>query len=70
MILEAIRERAWLPEQIEGVSSKYTLEGSPPQLQDVPEWIDRGIERKVMAAKPTGPTALATAYQKAKNRAA
>ena len=31
-VLAAAR-RGWLPEQIEGVSSKYALEGHPPPLE-------------------------------------
>ncbi len=41
VILEAVRERAWLPEQIEGVSSKYALEDDPPPLEGVEPWMDR-----------------------------
>ncbi len=33
-IMEAVR-LGWLPEQIEGVSSKYALEGHPPPLESV-----------------------------------
>ncbi len=40
VILEAVRERAWLPEQIEGVSSKYTLESHPPPLEGFEPWMD------------------------------
>ena len=39
VILETVR-LGWLPEQIEGVSSKHALEGQPPPLEDVSEWID------------------------------
>ncbi len=41
VILEAVRERAWLPEQIEGVSSRYALEDHPPSLAGVEPWMDR-----------------------------
>ena len=43
------RGRGWLPEQIEVVSSKYALEGNPPPLEDVPEWIDILIEKQCRA---------------------
>lgn len=39
VILEAVR-RAWLPEDIESVSSKYALEGNPPPLEGVESWMD------------------------------
>ena len=67
-ILEAIRERAWLPEDIEGVSSKYALEGNPPELVGVEPWVDAAIERRAKAkarAKATGDTATAEAYKQA-----
>lgn len=40
-ILEAIRERAWLPEQIEGVESRYALENHPPPPEGVEPWMDQ-----------------------------
>jgi hypothetical protein len=39
-ILEAVR-RGWLPEQIEGVSSKYRLEDHPPLCVEIRATIDR-----------------------------
>ena len=59
----------WVPEQIEGVSSKYALEGHPPPLEDVPEWIDILVAKQCKAKANSGPTALAMAYRKAKDRA-
>ncbi len=41
VILEAIREHAWLPEQIEGVSSQYRLEDHPPLCTEIVEAIER-----------------------------
>ncbi len=61
------RGRGWLPEQIEGVESKYALEGNPPPLEDVLEWIDVLIAKQCRAK---GDTTMATAYRKAKRRAA
>jgi hypothetical protein len=55
-----------LPEQIEGVSSKYALEGQPPPLEDVPEWTDILIAKRTKARAKSGPTALAVAFNKAK----
>ncbi len=73
MILEAIRERVWLPEQIEKVTSRYALEGGPLPLEGVEPWIDRAIDRRAKAlvakAKPST-TALAAAYRKARDRVA
>ena len=66
VILEIVR-RGWLPEQIEGVSSKYALEYRPPPLEDVPEWIDVLITKQCRAK---GDTAMAVAFNKAKDRAA
>lgn len=60
VVLEAIRERAWLPEQIVRVTSRYALEGKPPPLEGVPDWIDARIKAK------TGPTALPVAFDTAK----
>ena len=60
-ILETVR-RGWLPEQIEAVSSKYRLEGNPPELVGV-EWIDAKIDRRVKAM------ATATAYRGEKTAA-
>ena len=71
-ILEAVR-RGWLPEQVEGVESKYALEGNPPELVGVEPWVDAAIEKRAKAkarAKVTGDTAMSAAYQKAKRRAA
>ncbi len=71
VILEAIRRGPWLPEQIEGVSSKYALEGNPPELVGVEPWVDAAIEKRAKAkARAKGDTAMAAAYQKAKRRAA
>ena len=39
-----------VPEQIEWVESRYALEGLPPRLKGVPDWIDRAIDKKVKAA--------------------
>jgi hypothetical protein len=47
-ILEAVR-LDWLPEQIEGVSSKYALECHPPPFEDVPEWMDVLIAKRAKA---------------------
>jgi len=64
-----------LPEQIEGISSKYALEGHPPPLEDVPEWIDILIAKqcraKARAKGKSNPTAmaLALAFQEAKTAA-
>ena len=41
VILEAIREHAWLPEQIEGVSSQYHLEDHPPLCTEIVGAIER-----------------------------
>ena len=60
VILKAIRERAWLPEQIVKVTSRYALEGKPPPLEGVPDWIDARIKAQ------TGPTTLAVALYKAR----
>ena len=68
-ILEAIR-RGWLPEQVEGVSSKYALEGHPSPLEDVPEWIDMLIAKQCRAKAWAKDSAMALAYRKVKNRAA
>ena len=62
-ILVAVR-RGWLPEQIEGVTSKYALEDDPPPLEGVPDWVDAKIDRAVKGK--SGPTALAVAFHKAK----
>ncbi len=73
VILEAVRERAWLPEQIEGVSSKYALENHPPPLEGVESWVDAKIDRKAKGTartKAKGETNMAAACQKARNRAA
>ncbi len=69
VILETVR-RGWLPEQIEGVSSKYALEGHPPPLEDVFEWIDVLIAKQCKAKARAKDTAMVTAYRKAKARAA
>ncbi len=69
VILEAIRRGPWLPEQIEGVESKYALEGIPPELVGVEPWVDAAIEKRAKA-RAKGDTAMAAAYQKAKRRAA
>ena len=69
VILEAVR-RSWLPEQIEGVSSKYVLEGHPPPLEDVLDWIDILIAKQCRAEARAKDTAMALAFGKAKNRAA
>ena len=55
MILEVIRDRVWLPEDIEAISSKYALEGHPPPLEGVPEWIDAKIRREHDAAPKRTP---------------
>ncbi len=68
-ILEAVR-RGWLPEDIEGVSSKYALEGSPPPLEDVFEWVDILVAKQCKAKARAKDTAMVTAYRKAKARAA
>ena len=39
-ILEVVR-RGWLPEQVEGVSSKYRLEGHPPLCAEIHQGIER-----------------------------
>ena len=71
VIPEAIRERAWLPEQIEVARSKYQLEDEPPQLEAVFEWIDILIAKRCKAkARAKGDTAMAVAFNKAKDRAA
>jgi len=44
-ILEAVR-RGWLLEDIGGVSSRYALEGNPPPLEGVPDWLDAKIKAK------------------------
>ena len=69
VILDAVR-RGWLSEQIEGVSSKYALEGHPPPLEDVPEWIDILIAKQCKSTARAKDTAMALAYREAKNRAA
>jgi hypothetical protein len=48
-ILEAIRERGWLPEQFGNVKSRYDLQGLPPMLTGVPAYIDAKMENKVWA---------------------
>ncbi len=48
VILEAVRERAWLPAQIEEVTSKYQLEDDPPELVGVEPWFDAAIDRKAI----------------------
>ena len=65
-ILKAIRRGPWLPDQIEGVESKYALEGNPPPIEDVPEWIDVLIAKQCRAKARALDTAMAVAYQKAK----
>ena len=61
----------WLPEQVEGVESKYALEYRPPNLQDVEPWIDAAIEKRAKAKdRAKGDTTMAAAYQKAKDHAA
>ncbi len=65
------RARGWLPGQIEVVSSKYALEGNPPPLEDVSEWIDILIAKQCRAkVRAKGDTAMAVAFNKAKDRAA
>ncbi len=65
------RGRGWLPEHIEGVSSRYALEGNPPPLEDVSEWIDILIGKQCRAkARAKGETAMAVAFNKAKDRVA
>ena len=68
-ILEAVR-CGWLPVQIEGVSSKHALEGHPPPLEDVSEWIDILIAKRMTAKTRARDTTMAVAFNKAKNRAA
>lgn len=46
VILDAIRERAWLPEQIEEVTRRYALEYPPPPLAGVPDWFDMEIKNR------------------------
>ena len=70
VILAAILRGPWLPEQIEVVTSKYALEGHPPPLEDVPEWIDILVAKQCRAKARAKDTAMAVAYQKAKDRAA
>lgn len=73
-LLEAIRKRGWIPEQIEKVTSAYALKGKPPRLEGIEPWIDAKIVRdykakaKARAAKAS--TAMETAFRQAKNRAA
>jgi len=45
VILAAIRERCWLPEQIAAVSSRYVLEGLPPLLAGVLPIVDARIAK-------------------------
>ena len=52
------------------VSSKYALEGHPPPLEDVPEWIDVLIKKHCRAEAGAKETATAAAYREAKGRAA
>ncbi len=60
-----------LPEHIEAVSSRYALEGNPPLLEDVPEWIDILVAKQCRSkARTKGDTAMAVAFNKAKDRAA
>ena len=40
----------------------------PPQRAGVPEWIDHMLDKRAKGKR--GPTAMATAYRKAKDRAA
>ena len=42
--------RGAIPEDIEGVSSRYALEGHPPPLEGVPDWVHAKIKAK---AKPS-----------------
>ena len=67
-ILEAVR-CGWLPVQIEGVSSKHALEGHPPPLEDVSEWIDILIAKRTAAKARAKATGMALAYREEKNRA-
>lgn len=71
-ILEAIRERCWLPEQIEKVTSRYSLVGIPPTLTGVEGWVDAKIirDRTAKARAASHPTAMAVALRKANDRAA
>ena len=62
--------RGWLPEQIEAVTSRYALEGHPPPLEDVSEWIDILIAKQGKAKARAKDTALALAYHEAKGMAA
>ena len=64
------RGRGWFPEQIEVVSSKYRLEGHPPPLEGVPEWTDILIAKQCRAEARAKDTAMAVAFNKAKDRAA
>ncbi len=69
VILETVR-RGWLPEQIEVVTSKYALEGHPPPLEDVFEWVDILGAKQCTAKARAKDTALALAYHEAKGMAA
>ncbi len=64
-ILEAVH-RGWLPEQIAIVSSKYALEGHPPPLEDVSEWINILIAKRMTAKAGAKNTAMADASGKAR----
>ena len=69
VILETVR-RGWLPEDIEGGSSWYALEGHPPPLEDVSEWINILIAKRMTAKAGANDTATAAAYREAKGRPA
>ena len=60
--------RGWLPELLEAAPNKFALEGKPPPLEGVPDWIDAKIVRdykaKARAAKDS--TDMAVAFHKAK----
>ncbi len=49
-ILEVVR-RGWLPEQIEGVSSKYAVEGNPPLCAEIHQGIERIRRAPIVAVR-------------------
>ena len=49
-ITAAVR-RGWLPEQIEGVSSRYVLEGNPPLCAEIHQGIERIRRAPIVAVR-------------------
>ncbi len=50
-ILAAIRERVWLPEQIEAVTSRYALEDHPPLCAELRQGIERIRQAPIVAVR-------------------